>query len=511
MKKIGIFIIIILVGLSFWWFSKEETTGNKANTLVYGSHDYTSINPALYEHGEINSLIFSGLFRHDKDNQLVEDLVDTWEYKKEEQKYYFHLKENVKWQDGEEFTAEDVKFTLEAILDPNNLSEIASNYEEIKEVEVPDKYTVILTLSKPNVALPDYLTVGMLPKHLLDGKDMKIDSFNQNPVGTGAYRMKKWELGQYIQLEKNPFYYGKQPQIEEVIFKIVPEEKMRSLQLKSKELDLAQVSPKDANALEQEKHLQVYDMKTADYRGIMYNFFNPFWNDKKEVIQAISYCIDAQSIVDTVLLKKGEVAYSPLQGTSYYKKIEGNGYSKDKAKQLLEQNGWKLENGIYKKNGVPLSFTITCMEGDPVRVDIAKICASQINEIGADIKVEVKADIDWEGQEAFLIGWGSPFDPDDHTYKVFGTDKGANYSGYSNKKIDRILEQARSTEDKQERKRLYDQFQEEFRNDPPYTLIAYVDALYVANNRLKGIPETMILGHHGVGIFNTICDWEMEE
>ena len=286
---------------------------------------------------------------------------------------------------------------------------------------------------------------------------------------------------------------------------------MRSLQLKSKELDLAQVSPKDANALEQEKHLQVYDMKTSDYRGIMYNFFNPFWNDKKEVIQAISYCIDPQSIVDTVLLKKGEVAYSPLQGTSYYKKIEGNSYSKDKAKQLLEQNGWKMENGIYKKNGEPLSFTITCMEGDPVRVDIAKICASQINEIGADIKVEVKADIDWEGQEAFLIGWGSPFDPDDHTYKVFGTDKGANYSGYSNKKIDQILEQARSTEDKQERKRLYDQFQKEFRNDPPYTLIAYVDALYVANNRLKGIPETMILGHHGVGIFNTICDWEMEE
>ena len=205
MKKIGIFIIIILIGMSFWWLSKEEIAEHKTNTLVYGSHDYTSINPALYEHGEINSLIFSGLFRHDKDNQLVEDLVDTWEYKKEEQKYYFHLKENVKWQDGEELTAEDVKFTLEAILDPNNLSEIASNYEEIKEIEVPDKHTVILTLSKPNVALPDYLTVGMLPKHLLDGKDMKIDSFNQNPVGTGAYRMKKWELGQYIQLEKNPF------------------------------------------------------------------------------------------------------------------------------------------------------------------------------------------------------------------------------------------------------------------------------------------------------------------
>ena len=82
------------------------------------------------------------------------------------------------------------------------------------------------------------------------------------------------------------------------------------------------------------------------------------------------------------------------------------------------------KDGIYEKNGKKLSFTVNSMEGDQVRVDMANIIAQQFKEIGVDMKVAVLPKIDWENQDAFLIGWGSPFDPDDHTYKVFGTDKG---------------------------------------------------------------------------------------
>ena len=126
------------------------------------------------------------------------------------------------------------------------------------------------------------------------------------------------------------------------------------------------------------------------------------------------------------------------------------------------------------------------------------------------MKVESPAEIDWAGQEAFLIGWGSPFDPDDHTYKVFGTDKGANYSGYSNEKIDSLLQQARESDDKAERKRLYAQFQEELANDPAYTFIAYVDAIYAGSDSIEGITKDTVLGHHGVGIFWNINEWEIK-
>lgn len=141
---------------------------------------------------------------------------------------------------------------------------------------------------------------------------------------------------------------------------------------------------------------------------------------------------------------------------------------------------------------------------------MAKLCAQNFKDIGVRVSVETPAEIDWAGQEAFLIGWGSPFDPDDHTYKVFGTDKGANYSGYSNAEVDSILQQARETDDTETRKELYSSFQQELADDPAYTLIAYIDAIYVGKVNITGITPETVLGHHGVGIFHNIYEWEIK-
>ena len=120
--------------------------GNKAagsdakdgNTLVYGSQDYTAINPALYEHGEINLLLFAGLTAHDENDKVVPGMAESWDWDAADNTYTFHIRDGITWQDGEKFTANDVKFTLEAIMNPDNASEIASNYEDITKIEVPD-------------------------------------------------------------------------------------------------------------------------------------------------------------------------------------------------------------------------------------------------------------------------------------------------------------------------------------------------------------------------------------
>ena len=118
----------------------------------------------------------------------------------------------------------------------------------------------------------------------------------------------------------------------------------------------------------------------------------------------------------------------------------------------------------------------------------------------------------WTGADstACLIGWGSPFDADDHTYKVFGTDKGANYSGYSNEKVDEYLTKARESSDPAVRKEYYDLFQIELANDPAYAFICYIDANYVASTRLHGISTDTVMGHHGVGIFWNVCEWTLD-
>lgn len=486
----------------------EEAQGK---TLVYGSGDYTAINPALYEHGEINLLIFSGLTAHNADNEVVADLATQWSFDEKTNTYTFALREGVKWHDGQPFTSADVKFTLEAIMDPDNGSEIASNYEDITDIQTPDDKTVKIALKAPNVAMLDYLTIGILPKHLLEGKDLVTDPYNQAPIGTGPYKLAQWDMGQSITLQKNEDYYKGVPKIDTVIFKIVPDTKARALQLKSGELDLAQITPQDAAQFEGDQSFDVHYMKTSDYRGILYNFNNDLFKNHRELPNALSYAIDRQAIIDTVLLGHGEVAYSPLQAGPYNNPdMEKFSYDPQRAQQMLEAAGWKKGgDGIYEKGGTRLSFAINCGEGDQVRIDMASICAQQLKAIGVDAKVAVQAKVDWAGQQTYLIGWGSPFDPDDHTYKVFGTDKGANYSAYTNKKVDELLQKARETSDNAARKAYYKQFQEELAKDLPYTFIAYVDAIYVGKAGVQGMTESTVLGHHGVGIFWNIAQWDM--
>ncbi|MDR1068394.1 MAG: ABC transporter substrate-binding protein [Clostridiales Family XIII bacterium] len=487
---------------------KNDNAG-AASTLVYGSGDYTAINPALYEHGEINSLLFLGLTRHDKDNRVVAGLAESWTWDDTSKSYTFVLKDGLTFHDGAPLTSADVKFTFEAIMDEANGSENISNYEDIVSIAAPDEKTVVFTLSAPNAAMPDYLTMGVLPKHLLDGKNIREDDFNRAPVGAGPYRFVSWDMGQSITMEKFDGFCLGAPKIDRVIFKIVEDYDARALQLKSGELDLAQVTPKDAEEFKSDKKFDVYDMATADYRGILYNFANPLWKDNPGLPAALSYAIDRNAVVTSVLLGQGQAAYSPLQKGEYNNPaIEKYEYDPQKAQAAIEALGWtKWKDGYYQKNGAQLAFAISVRPSDQVRVDMANICAQNLQDVGVNATVEINEQTDWAGQQAFLIGWGSPFDPDDHTYKVFGTNKGANYSAYSNAEVDRLLTEARASFDAAERLPLYAKFQDELARDPAYTFIAYIDALYVAKAGLTGITTDTVLGHHGVGIFWNVWEW----
>lgn len=491
--------------------ASTETTDT--SRLVYGSGDYTRINPAMDEHGEIVSLLFDGLTDHDGNNQVIPRLAKSWEYDPKTITYTFHLEQNVKWHDGKPFTAEDVKFTLEQIMNPDNQSENAPNYEDVQEITILDEHTLSIRLKAVNHAFLDYMSIAILPKHLLEGEDMQESDFFRFPIGTGPYKMKEWQTGQAILLEKNEKYFAGPAKIEEIVFKILPDSNAKALQLNTGELTLAQVTPKDALAFENQDEFELYKMKTSDYRGILYNFANPFWQKNQDLIPAISYGIDKQAILDTVVLGKGKVAYSPLQRNEYnYPEMEKYEYNPQKAEQLLQQAGCEKDaEGFWQRDGERITFTINAPSDDQVRIDMAQIAAQQLREIGLDVKAEVPVGgIDWSNQECSIIGWGSPFDADDHTYKVFGTDKGANYSSYSNPEVDKFLLQARQTDDQQQRAEAYKNFQIALAEKPAYTFFCYIDAIYVADTALKGIDTNRILGHHGVGIFWNVCDWELE-
>ncbi len=488
-------------------------TAGDGSVLVYGSGDYTRINPAMDEHGEINILLFDGLTEHDGDNGIVPGLAESWTFDEETSTYTFHLREGVTWHDGEPFTAEDVKFTVEAVMEPANSSENAPNFEDVVNIGIQDDHTISFALEAPNAAFLDYMTMAVLPEHLLAGEDMQESAFFRNPVGTGPYRLAGWDEGQAITLTKNEDYYKGEPNIETIIFKIVPNDSARAVQMKAGELDLSILAPRDAGEFADRGEFVCYDMKTSDYRGIMFNFHNAYWSTNRDLIPAICCGIDREAIVEAVLFGQGEAAYGPLQRNVYNSgDAERYDYDPARARRLLEEARCSLgEDGFYYRDGEKIGFVLSVGAGDQVRLDIAGAAAQQLKDIGIDVTIEVPARVDWENQMAYLIGWGSPFDADDHTYKVFGTDKGANYSGYSNEKVDEFLTEARKSDDPKVRAQAYDNFLKELAKDPAFAFICYVDACYVADSGIRGIDPDTVMGHHGVGIFWNVEEWTKDE
>ena len=336
--------------------------------------------------------------------------------------------------------------------------------------------------------------MAVLPSHLLEGEDMQESDFFRHPVGTGPYyRLERWDVGQSIVLTKNEDYYLGAPKIDTVIFKIVADDNAQAMQLESGELDLALLDPKNAANFEGRDGFTCYDMTTADYHGILFNFANDYWTENRDLIPAVCCALDRQAIIDSVLLGQGMAAYSPLQRNRFNNEnVERYDYDPDRARQILEDAGCVLgDDGFYTRNGEPVGFTISVMAGEQDRIDIAQAAAQQLREVGIQCTVEIPAQMDWGGQMACLIGWGSPFDADDHTYKVFGTGKGANYSSYSNEKVDEYLTLARQSDDPAVRGEYYGKFQEELAKDPAYAFLCYIDANYVTNSNIWIWPTAM--------------------
>ncbi|MEG0168100.1 MAG: ABC transporter substrate-binding protein, partial [Ruthenibacterium sp.] len=283
----------------------------------------------------------------------------------------------------------------------------------------------------------------------------------------------------------------------------------KAMQLQTGELDLALLTPKDAKTFSDVSGFTCYDMQTSDYRGILFNFANEFWQKNRDIIPAVCYGLDRKAMINAVLLGQGMEAYGPLQRNIYNNEaVEHYDYNPEKAVQILESAGCKKrEDGFYYKGDDKMGFVISVGAGDQVRIDLAQIASQQLQQIGLDVTVDIPSQVDWGGQDAYLIGWGSPFDADDHTYKVFGTEKGGNYSGYSNPLVDKALLEARASDDSAVRAAAYDAFQVALAEDPAYAFICYVDANYVAISGIKGISESTVMGHHGVGIFWNVADW----
>ncbi|SFB26260.1 peptide/nickel transport system substrate-binding protein [Acetitomaculum ruminis DSM 5522] len=492
--------------------TQKSDDSDMSNTLVYAGENEDSINPVLTNHDELTDIIFSGLMKFDGSGKPVADLAEDYEFDEENLTYKFTLRKGVKWHDGEDFTADDVEFTYKTLTEDDTLSSsVTTDYEDIETITIVDENTVEFKLKNYNANMLGYFTIGIIPKHLLEGKDIATDEFNQNPVGTGRYKFVEWDTtGGMLTLEKNEDYYGKVPNIDRLVYKTVAVESTKATMIQSGEADLAWLNANYAAKFEGNDDYNTWDFKTADYRGASMDMKSDFWKANSDSIGVLNYALDKDAIIKSVLNSQGCAAYSPIQlnplGTD--KEADIYSYDLDKFDEEMKKLGWeKNSDGIYERNGQKFHFTIQTRDYEEERVDIANLMSSMLEKAGVEMEVKLVTKFDWEaGYDGFLAGFATQFDPD-MAYKQFVTDGSSNTMSYSNAKVDEYLEAGRRGKTEEERKEAYANFEKEYAKTPGVLLVAYLDGNYVGSKGVEGLDTTRVLGHHAVGVMWNIEEW----
>jgi peptide/nickel transport system substrate-binding protein len=491
--------------------SSAPAVPERGDAIVFGTiGDASTLIPMLASDSashEYAENIFEGLVAYDKTLSFLEPrLAEKWDVEDGGQKITFHLRHDVKWTDGVSFTARDVEFGFNLIRDPATLTAYSEDYKQVQSFEVLDDWTFRVVYEKPFApALSTWGSLVVLPRHLLEGKNINESDFGQHPVGLGADIFESWERNRLFTMRANPDYFRGRPWIDRVVYRVIPDESTQFLELKAGGLDMMGLTPlqysRQTSTPVFAKDFRKYRYVSNAYTYMGYNLDDPRFADVR-VRRAFSHAINKQEIVDAVLFGLGRPSEGPYRpGTSWINnEVPPYTYDPDKARALLAEAGWKDTDGdgIVDKDGKPFSFRILTNQGNDQRLKTATMIQKRLNDIGVDASVRVlewsafiNDFIDKRKFEAIVLGWSLSLDPDQfdiwHSsktgYKQF------NFVGYKNPEVDDLLEKGRRTFDEAERKRIYDRLQVILYEDQPYTFLYVPESTPILAARFHGIEE----------------------
>jgi peptide/nickel transport system substrate-binding protein len=441
----------------------------------------------------VEGTIFSGMTKINKNLEVIPDLAKSWKVSKDGKAWTFKLREDVKWHDGHPFTAEDVVFTFNSILNPKINSVRRSNFiidGEPIQFKAIDKYTVLATLPKPFAPFLSRSGMSVIPKHILQGKDINTAAFNRKPIGTGPFKFKEWVTGDHVSVVRNPDYYLGKPLLSEIIFKVIPDSNAQLVALEAGEIDESGIPPKDYKRMKATEGINVFEYDSLVYTYLGLNMANPKFADKR-VRQALAYATNKDQLVGLIFKGLASPAYAPSAPVSwaYSDKVAKYPYNIKKAKKLLKEAG--VEN---------LEFTILVNQGNKEREKAAVVLQQQYKKIGVKVKIRV---MEWSALlkivnapkgpknfDAVIMGWSLGLDPD--AYSIWHSlqyPKGFNFIGYNNPDADKLLEEGRTTMEKGKRKKIYAKLWKTIADDQPYIFLWYPKAISGVSERVGGLSE----------------------
>lgn len=525
MKKITIFFPFFMV---FIFACKQQETyklkDKYINKPAYGDAIITAsigepstLNPILASDSashDIIELVFNGLVKFDKDLNLIGDLAEKWDILENGKVIIFYLKKGVKWHDGVEFTAKDVKFTFDSFMSPDTKTAYRSMFEPIKSVEIIDDYKIKVAYKTIFAPALQYWGVAIIPYHLLYDKDINIAEFNRKPVGTGPYKFIKWQTADRIELAANENYFDGKPYISKYIYRIIPDQSVQFMEMISGGVDSMDLNSElwttRANTEKFNKNFNKFKITGFSYVYFGFNLRKELFKDKR-VRKAINFAINKDEIIQGV--KKGLAIRTTgpyIPGTwayNYDDDVEKYDYNPEVAKKLLAEAGWQrgMDGFIYKK-GKKFEFTIFTNQGNKEREEIATIIQQQLLKIGIKAEVRILAwnillteFVDKKKFDAVVMGWSTGLDPDN--YDIWHSSKikegEFNFISYKNPEVDKMLLAARTTFDIKKRAKFYKKIHKIIADDSPYVFLYSPFGLPAVHKRFHGIvPAPAGIGYN---------------
>lgn len=459
--------------------------------------DISNIDPARIfqlENQTIAGHVFNGLVKYDQaTNKIMPDLATEWSVSDDGTVYTFKLREGVKWhKDYGDFTADDVKFSLERVLDPATTSRYVGQLAGVKSVEAPDPLTVNVVLEKPNAGLLNKLT-AFNQGWIVSRKavtDIGDDKIAMNPIGTGPFVFEEWTPGTQVKLLANKDYFEGAPAFDEVVFKLIKDETAAAIALQNGEIDIffALQQPVVIDRLRAADGITVMDRPANHTINLVLNTsVKPL--DNVKVRQAIAHGINREAIIEGYFKGTKGMGHSVLTSSfpEYTDDLPKYDFDPEKAKQLLADSGVE-----------PFKLELTTLGLSPYDQLVVPI-ASDLNAIGIETGITVLergAYLEARGKGEIMTcitGVVGPPDPDSPLVTLYSTASfppGLNTSRYD--QVDDLLSSAALEQDTAKRTGIYQEILTKTMNDVP-VLPLYEDRLFLAHtDAVEGLVQNSL-------------------
>ncbi len=459
---------------------------------------------------DLASLIFSGLVTLSPDGTPLPDLAERWEITGNGQSYVFHLREGVAWQDEEKtrFDADDVVFTFDAISDPEFKGDPAlAQLMRGVVVSARDSYTVEFKLEQAYAPFLAFMTVGMLPEHLL--RDLDADGlynaeFNARPIGTGPYQF-QGRTNSSIVLESNSTYYFGPPRISTLELRVFGDESAVAAALRDGDIDGSLLSPQatssDIDFLRSGDRFSLQELTGTSLHVVYLDTRSPLFDDV-DVRTALFRTINPASLIEKAADGRGVPADTGIPGSSWaYTQVEVPSFDAGEAARALENAGWSRgRDGVRRKGDARLSFTLST-SNEVHRVAIAENVATQLRSVGADVTIQALDAATFIDEhllprrfEAALVEIDLGADPDPypfwHSSQI--VPPGRNLANYADPRFDDALERARQTTDIARRTELYALFEGMLIAEMPALPLYTPVYTYVQDTNVRGFTASLL-------------------